>query len=81
MTDRTKGDGDKLLGFSIAPFDRLEHLLSGIRKGFYYGLAGPPRRGKTTLALDMACRLLKGIDFPFCFTLGNRQDELLPPAY
>jgi replicative DNA helicase len=68
MTDRSKGDGDKLLGFSISPFDRLEHLLSGIRKGFYYGLAGPPRRGKTTLALDIASRLAEKNDFLFCFT-------------
>ena len=67
MTDRTKGDGDKLLGFSISPFDRLEHLLSGIRKGFYYGLAGPPRRGKTTLALDIASRLAERNDFPVLF--------------
>jgi replicative DNA helicase len=67
MTDRTKGDGDKRLGFSIAPFDRLEHLLSGIRKGFYYGLAGPPRRGKTTLALDIASRLAEKNDFPVLF--------------
>jgi replicative DNA helicase len=67
MTDRVKGDGDKRLGFSISPFDRLEHLLSGIRKGFYYGLAGPPRRGKTTLALDIASRLAERNDFPVLF--------------
>ncbi|MGO9567243.1 MAG: DnaB-like helicase C-terminal domain-containing protein [Desulfomonilaceae bacterium] len=67
MTDRSKGDGDKLLGFSISPFDRLEHLLSGIRKGFYYGLAGPPRRGKTTLALDIASRLAEKNNFPVLF--------------
>ena len=35
MTDRSKGDGNKLLGFSISPFERLEHILSGVRKGFY----------------------------------------------
>src|SRR5271157_307787 len=67
LTDRSKGEGDKLLGFSIAPFDRLEHILSGIRKGFYYGLAGPPRRGKTTLALDIASRLAERNDFPVLF--------------
>jgi len=57
----------KLLGFSIAPFARLESLLSGIRKGFYYGLAGPPRRGKTTFALDLASRLAERNNFPVLF--------------
>jgi replicative DNA helicase len=62
-----KGDEKKLLGFSISPFDRLETLLSGIRKGFYYGLAGPPRRGKTTFALDLASRMAERNNFPVLF--------------
>ncbi|MGQ0549165.1 MAG: DnaB-like helicase C-terminal domain-containing protein [Armatimonadota bacterium] len=45
---------DGILGFSISPFDRLNMLLSGLRRGFYYGLAGAPRRGKTNFALDLA---------------------------
>ncbi len=57
----------KLLGFSIYPHERLEHLLSGVRKGFYYGLAGPPRRGKTTFALDLASRLAEKNRFPVLF--------------
>ncbi len=56
-----------MLGFSIHPFERLQHLLSGIRKGFYYGIAGPPRRGKTTFALDIASRLAEAHDFPVLF--------------
>ncbi|HTT19427.1 MAG TPA: hypothetical protein VMG82_10800, partial [Candidatus Sulfotelmatobacter sp.] len=40
-----------LLGFSLTPFDRLTRLLSGLRPGFYYGLAGAPRRGKTNFGL------------------------------
>lgn len=61
-------DGEKrLLGFSVQPFERLEHVLSGIRKGFYYGLAGPPRRGKTTFALDLASRLAERNNFPVLF--------------
>ena len=56
-----------LLGFSIHPHEILEHVLSGIRKGFYYGLAGPPRRGKTTLALDIASRLAENNNFPVLF--------------
>jgi replicative DNA helicase len=43
-----------LLGFSISPFDRLNALLSGMRRGFYYGLAGAPRRGKSNFALELA---------------------------
>jgi replicative DNA helicase len=43
-----------ILGYSISPFHRLNALLSGLRRGFYYGLAGAPRRGKTNFALDLA---------------------------
>jgi len=67
MTNRKKWGEKQLLGFSIQPFTRLETLLSGIRKGFYYGLAGPPRRGKTTFALDVASRLAERNSFPVLF--------------
>jgi len=67
LTDQPSRDSRKLLGFSIQPFARLETILSGIRKGFYYGLAGPPRRGKTTFALDMASRLAEQNSFPVLF--------------
>jgi len=49
MEERPKGK--ILLGRSVAPFQRLNEVLSGLRPGFYYGLAGAPRRGKTNLAL------------------------------
>ena len=42
---RPKGE-QALLGYSVEPFDRLTRTLSGLRSGFYYGLAGAPRRGK-----------------------------------
>ena len=32
--------GKVLLGHSVAPFVRLDDVLSGLRPGFYYGLAG-----------------------------------------
>jgi replicative DNA helicase len=67
LTNRTISGDKKLLGFSVKPFERLEHILSGIRKGFYYGLAGPPRRGKTTFALDLASRLAEQNKFPVLF--------------
>jgi replicative DNA helicase len=67
ITNRNSTGEKKLLGFSVKPFERLEHILSGIRKGFYYGLAGPPRRGKTTFALDLASRLAEQNKFPVLF--------------
>lgn len=67
LTNRARAAEKRLLGFSIKPFDRLELLLSGIRKGFYYGLAGPPRRGKTTFALDLASKLAEKNKFPVLF--------------
>jgi replicative DNA helicase len=67
LTNRPKTPEKQLLGFSIKPFERLEHILSGIRKGFYYGVAGPPRRGKTTFALDVASKLAERNKFPVLF--------------
>jgi replicative DNA helicase len=67
LTDRPNRGPNQLLGFSIQPFARLEQILSGVRKGFYYGLAGPPRRGKTTFALDVASRLAEKNNFPVLF--------------
>ncbi len=67
LTNRPKQEEKRLLGFSVKPFERLELLLSGIRKGFYYGLAGPPRRGKTTFALDLAAKLAERNKFPVLF--------------
>lgn len=49
ITQTKKTSGKQLLGFSIKPFERLEGILSGIRKGFYYGVAGPPPAGKNDL--------------------------------
>ncbi len=67
LTNTDKTEEEKILGFSIKPFHRLETLLSGIRKGFYYGIAGPPRRGKTTFALDLAAKLSEQNKFPILF--------------
>ncbi|MFH1117753.1 MAG: DnaB-like helicase C-terminal domain-containing protein [Pseudomonadota bacterium] len=67
LTNRQSTGEKNLLGYSINPFERLEHVLSGVRKGFYYGVAGPPRRGKTTFTLDLASRLAENNDFPVLF--------------
>ena len=56
-----------LLGYSLAPFDRLTRILSGLRPGFYYGLAGAPRRGKTNFALHLASHVAKNHHVPVLF--------------
>ena len=56
-----------LLGYSLAPFVRLEHALAGLRRGFYYGLAGAPRRGKTNFALHLASQVAANHGIPVLF--------------
>jgi replicative DNA helicase len=56
-----------LLGHSLAPFDRLTRLLSGFRPGFYYGLAGAPRRGKTNFGLHLASHIARNHHIPVLF--------------
>jgi replicative DNA helicase len=56
-----------LLGYSLAPFARLTQLLSGFRPGFYYGLAGAPRRGKTNLGLHLASHIARNHHIPVLF--------------
>jgi replicative DNA helicase len=64
--DRPKGQ-KILLGYSLEPFVRLTRLLSGLRPGFYYGLAGAPRRGKTNFALHLASHIAKNQHIPVLF--------------
>ena len=56
-----------LMGYSLAPFVRLEDALSGLRRGFYYGLAGAPRRGKTNFALHLATQVASNHQIPVLF--------------
>ena len=56
-----------LLGYSLAPFVKLEHALAGLRRGFYYGLAGAPRRGKTNFALHLATQVARNHGIPVLF--------------
>lgn len=56
-----------LLGYSLGPFDRLTQLLSGFRPGFYYGLAGAPRRGKTNFGLHIASHIARNHHIPVLF--------------
>ena len=62
-----RGIDREILGFSISPFDVLNEALSGIRPGFYYGIAGAPRRGKTNLTLEFGMLIAKNNKIPVLF--------------
>ncbi len=66
-----------ILGFSISPFDRLNTLLSGLRRGFYYGLAGAPRRGKTNFALDLAVHMATNHKIPVLYYTWEQTRRVL----
>lgn len=66
-----------LLGYSISPFDRLNRVLSGLRPGFYYGLAGAPRRGKTNLALQLASYVARNHRIPVLFYSWEQNTKVL----
>ena len=73
---RPKGQKN-LLGFSVAPFARLDQVLSGLRPGFYYGLAGAPRRGKTNLALQLASCVAVNHQIPVLFYSWEQTQRVL----
>lgn len=60
------GDRD-IIGYSLKPFNILNDTLSGLRKGFLYGMAGAPRRGKTNLVLDIATYCARENRIPILF--------------
>jgi replicative DNA helicase len=66
-----------LLGYSISPFDRLNAVLSGMRPGFYYALAGAPRRGKTNMALQMASYVARNHRIPVLFYSWEQTTKVL----
>jgi replicative DNA helicase len=66
-----------LLGYSISPFDRLNTILSGMRPGFYYGLAGAPRRGKTNMALQIASYVASNHRIPVLFYSWEQTTKVL----
>jgi replicative DNA helicase len=66
-----------LLGYALAPFDRLTRTLSGLRRGFYYGLAGAPRRGKTTFALQLAAGIAENHHIPVLFYSWEQTRKVL----
>ncbi len=77
MIDARPQATNGILGFSISPFDRLNTLLSGLRRGFYYGLAGAPRRGKTNFALDLAVHVAANHKVPVLFYTWEQTRRVL----
>jgi replicative DNA helicase len=75
-SQRSKGQ-KALLGLSVAPFTRLNDVLSGLRPGFYYGLAGAPRRGKTNLALQLATSVATNHQIPVLFYSWEQTQRVL----
>jgi len=73
---RPKGQ-KQLLGCSVAPFTRLDDVLSGLRPGFYYGLAGAPRRGKTNFALHLASSVAGNQQVPVLFYSWEQTQRVL----
>ena len=69
--------GKILLGYSAAPFQRLNEVLSGLRPGFYYGLAGAPRRGKTNFALQLASTVAINHQIPVLFYSWEQTQRVL----
>ena len=76
VEERPKGQ-KQLLGLSVAPFVRLNEVLSGLRPGFYYGLAGAPRRGKTNLALHLASSIATNHHVPVLFYSWEQTQRVL----
>jgi replicative DNA helicase len=61
------GEENLILGYSMEPFTLLTESLSGARQGFYYSLAGAPRRGKTNLMLKVASAIADNAHIPILY--------------
>ncbi len=67
IQDRQKHGEIECLGYSIQPYNDLNLALSGFRKGFFYAIAGAPRRGKTSLTLELATTVARNNKVPVIF--------------
>ncbi|MFW5782266.1 MAG: DnaB-like helicase C-terminal domain-containing protein [Candidatus Muiribacteriaceae bacterium] len=65
------------IGYDIRPFNDLNQSLSGLRKGFLYGIAGAPRRGKTTFTLEIATNLATRNNIPVLFVTWEQTKKNL----
>ncbi|MCK5399243.1 hypothetical protein KAJ26_04415, partial [bacterium] len=68
---------DGVMGYSIKPFNTLNKVLSGLRKGFYYGLLGAPRRGKTNFSLAIASHVAAQNKIPVLYYSWEQTQRVL----
>ncbi len=79
-----------ILGYSLEPYHLLTESLSGARRGFYYALAGAPRRGKTNFMLKLATHIASNEHIPVLYYSWEQtsrvlflrifsQESLIPP--
>lgn len=67
----------KYHGFSIEPFTALNKSLLGLRPGFYYALAGAPRRGKTNFLLHLAVNIIANERVPVIYYSWEQTSRIL----
>ncbi len=81
---------NRILGYSMEPYHLLTESLSGARRGFYYALAGAPRRGKTNFMLKIASHIANNEHIPVLYYSWEQtsrvlflrifsQESLIPP--
>jgi replicative DNA helicase len=68
---------NKILGYSLEPFSLLNEILSGARRGFYYAVAGAPRRGKTNLMLRLAASIANNEHIPVLYYSWEQTERVL----
>ncbi len=76
VKDMLSGSGGPL-GYRTGPFERLTEALGGLRRGFYYGLAGAPRRGKTNFALELAQDVAAQYRIPVLYFTWEQTNRVL----
>ncbi len=88
--ENRENSDNHILGYSIEPYHLLTESLSGARRGFYYALAGAPRRGKTNFMLKVASHIANNEHIPVLYYSWEQtsrvlflrifsQESLIPP--
>src|SRR5439155_26106449 len=72
-----EGDAGWTVGYAFSPFGRLSELLSALRLGFYCGVAGARRRGKTNLALELASTVAGQYKVPVLYYSWEQTSRVL----
>ncbi len=72
-----RGNKNLILGYSLEPFHFLNETFSGARQGFYYALAGAPRRGKTNFMLKVASYIANNAHIPVLYYSWEQTSRVL----